>query len=236
MPKQYNIKWRGSDTTALQRAVKNFNAKLTRLIAKNPSNVRYYPEKVSIRDIKSRIATRADFNREINKLSRFSLRGAEKLTTTPTGVKLTKYERKEIGIMTGVINRKRKQEIERLGLTLEKGLKTQVKKQSLTPKKRLETVQPRDFEKFVESLEKEMASTFNKQQKEKYVSNYFKGLYNQLGAERANKIVSLLEQQSPDFIVDNSLGNPFLTIDFIYDPHEAETRANAIYEIWSSLL
>lgn len=216
--------------------VNNFNAKLRRLKAKNPSKVDFYPDTISIKDIRSKISTRADFNRVVNSLKRFSKRGSEELTTTKGGVTLTKYELKELHIKRSVVNRRRSQEVKRLGLTLERGLKTQVDKQQLTPKKKVETVNLKDFEKFKESLEREIADRFNQEQKERYVSNYFKGLYNKLGYEWASEIIKLLEQESADFIVDNSLGNPFLTIDFIYDRLEVEVRGQAILDEWMALL
>ena len=50
MSKQHKIKWRESDTRELNRAVKNFNAKLNRLI-KSGTNV-ILPDKVKVSEIK----------------------------------------------------------------------------------------------------------------------------------------------------------------------------------------
>lgn len=128
MSKQSKIKWREEDTKELTRVVKNFNAKLKRLIAKNPENSNilpsFYNEKtkafenrISAEQLKNMIATRQDLNRELNALKRFSKRGAEIIVDAPDndyGSRTTKWQRAEMNRRIGVINRKRKNRLDRL--------------------------------------------------------------------------------------------------------------------------
>lgn len=99
--KRYNIKWRESDEAKLKRAVKNYNAKIRRLEAKLPAlqkerNARVLlPSKISYKELKADIRTRADFNRELKSLMRFTARGGEKLMKIPgneAGVNITRWE------------------------------------------------------------------------------------------------------------------------------------------------
>lgn len=234
MAKRFNIKWRQKDTDALNKAVRNFNAKVRRLKKNNPSKAHHYPDTLSIKDVRSKIGTRQDFNREVKKIGRFSRRGYEEIVTTDRGLIATKYEIREASIMRRVVNLKRKREAERLGLTMEAGLKTQVKKQSLTPKRGVKQVQQKDFKSYVLSLEKEIASSFDEKMQENYVENYMQGLFNALG-EKAFPIFDMIEQLPNDVIVDNSISNPFLTIAFMYDPLEQEDIANAMIEEWQAI-
>lgn len=128
MSKQSKIKWREEDTKELARVVKNFNAKLNRLIKKNPENSNilpsFYNEKtkefenrISLEQLKGMISTRQDLNRELNALKRFSKRGAEMIVDAPDndyGSRTTKWQRTEMNRRIGVINRRRKNRLDTL--------------------------------------------------------------------------------------------------------------------------
>lgn len=118
MAKQYNIRWQQSDNEALRKAVKNFNAKISRLQKKmSTKDVGALPEKVTVKEMKELITTRQDLKREINALKRFSEKGAEKLVEVPDNkynLKVTKWQRNEMTRRIGVINRKRNARHEQL--------------------------------------------------------------------------------------------------------------------------
>lgn len=115
MSKQHKIRWSEQDNINLSKAVKNFNAKVTRLAKNNPAIANVLPEKVSIKQIKELIDTRQDLNREINMLKRFSKRGSEDIVTiddTEHKIKITKWMKTEMNRRIGIINRKRKKRLE----------------------------------------------------------------------------------------------------------------------------
>ena len=115
MSKQHKIKWRESDTKELNRAVKNFNAKLNRL-AKTSNNI-ILPEKVKVSELKKLINTRQDLTREINMLKRFSKKGSEKAVViegNENNLIITKWQKTEMNRRVGIINRKRKERFELL--------------------------------------------------------------------------------------------------------------------------
>lgn len=230
-----NIRWSPKDEANLSRTIRNFNAKLRRLKKANPSKAEFYPDTISIKDVRNRVKTRQDFNREVNRISRFSRRGSEQLVTTDAGLTATKYEIREASIMRRVVNLKRKREAERLGLTVEAGLKTQVEKQSLTPKRDVQKVKQTDFKSYVESLEKEIASTFDEEKREAYIENYYKGLFNTLG-EKAFEIMELIQDLPDEVIVNESISNPFLVIEFMYDPLGEDVKADQLYNDWAEVV
>ena len=111
MAKQYKIRWTAKDTAELSKSIKRFNAKLTRISKKAPSISYLLPEKVSEKELKDLISTRADLKREINALNRFSKRGAEELVKAPkttNNVYVTKWQKEELSRRVALVNRKRK--------------------------------------------------------------------------------------------------------------------------------
>lgn len=112
MSKVYNIRWQQSDNVDLSRAVKNFNAKITRLEKKHPELKNALPERVSVKQIKELITSRQDLKREINSLRRFTKPGAEQIVDVPDSdynLKFTKWQKEEMSRRLGSINRKRKE-------------------------------------------------------------------------------------------------------------------------------
>ena len=118
MPKRYNIRWKPDDNAELRKAVKNFNAKISRLEKKNPEQKNALPDKVTVKQMKELIETRQDLKREINALKRFSSkRGSEEIITVPENkynVKITKWQKEEMTRRAGVINRRRKKRLEEI--------------------------------------------------------------------------------------------------------------------------
>ena len=121
MPRQYNIKWREQDEKELRRVVRNFNDKLRRLVKKNPANSNILPQfwnektqefenRITIDQIKELIATRQDYNRQLNMLKRFSRRGAEKIVETGSdyGAKTTKWQEQEALRLERTANRSKR--------------------------------------------------------------------------------------------------------------------------------
>lgn len=127
MPRQYNIKWREQDEKELRRVVRNFNDKLRRLVKKNPANSNILPQfwnektqeyenRITIDQIKDLIATRQDYNRQLNMLKRFSRRGAEQIVETGSdyGARTTKWQEQEQKRLVQTINRRRKARLDTL--------------------------------------------------------------------------------------------------------------------------
>lgn len=118
MSKRYNIRWKQADSDNLSKAVKNFNAKISRLEKKDPLIKNALPEKISVRQMKELIDTRQDLQRELNALRRFTQRGAEQLVDVPDNdynLKMTKWQKQEMTRRVAVINRRRNKRREEIG-------------------------------------------------------------------------------------------------------------------------
>lgn len=117
MSKYHKIRWTESDNKELNKVVRNFNAKLNRLAKKDPQNKNVLPDKISVRQLKELINTRADLKRELNSLRRFSKRGSEEIVIVPNtdyNVKVTKWQKTEMNRRVAIINRRRKHRLEEL--------------------------------------------------------------------------------------------------------------------------
>lgn len=117
MSRKHNIRWQQSDSEDLRKAVKNFNAKISRLEKKNPEQKNALPERVSVRQMKELIDTRQDLKRELNSLRRFTERGSEELVDVPDNdynLQMTKWQKNEMSRRVGVINRKRNKRLKEI--------------------------------------------------------------------------------------------------------------------------
>lgn len=126
MSKFYNIKWRSKDEREARRVIRNFNDKLRREIAKNPKNKPALPQffnpntgeyesRITLENFKKMVDTRADFNRELNALKRFSRRGAERIVNIPGNyneARTTRWQLQELSRRTSIINQKRQARLE----------------------------------------------------------------------------------------------------------------------------
>lgn len=117
MSKRYNIRWNESDLRELTKAVKNFNAKITRL-EKNPAYKDVIlPERASVKQLKELVTTRRDLQREIKSLKRFTKRGAEKIVRVPitqNELYITNWQKTEMNRRAGITNRQRNARLKKL--------------------------------------------------------------------------------------------------------------------------
>lgn len=212
MSKRYNIRWNESDEQALSRAVKNFNAKISRLEKKDPQNKTALPERMSVKQLKELIDTRQDLNREINSLQRFTRRGAEEIVSIPDNdysLKLTKWQREEMNRRVGVINRKRAKRLEvlqniemtsggeDLGYTVGQFGMGKAEEVSLTPIKAFTPkMNKADAMKKFRHIIKESQSGYFDRKDESLRENYIKGLRTNYDEEDIEDIVEAIEDMS----------------------------------------
>lgn len=225
MARQYNIRWSDKDEREIQRVVKNFNAKVKRVNISEPFLRNERPETIRYKDIRNMVQTRQDLNRSLNKLKRFSRRNSEDIRETQGGVITTQWQFKEAVIMQRVITTKRRKKRE--GIDSYQQLETE----SLFDKPKVGDIKERGFKQFVSSLEKEIMSRFDDEKKILYLKNYIKAIGDELGIY-GNDIISYVKSIPLDTFIIQSLGNPFLRIEFIYTEEEKREIAQAILEEW----
>ena len=78
----------------INRIIKNFNQKVARLEKTNRDNL---PPKITKKELMSS-SNRAELNRKLNQLKRFSRREVEDVITTTGGVDMTRWERNNLSI------------------------------------------------------------------------------------------------------------------------------------------
>lgn len=230
MQKRYNIKWRESDEKELSKAVRKFNAKRTRLLKQVPELEEFLPPKQSVKALRESIKTRRDFRNEINSIERFMRKGEEKPIVTAEGVKTTAYEKKELGIKIRAINARRAAERKRANVSTEKGTMGTIRANNLQPKQvNIDKIKKSDWNKFVESVEKQARDSYSQEKYERYKENFIKGLENAFG-ESGAELITLAEQIDPETLSQMYFDDPILQIDFIYDPLEMQVKINAMTE------
>ena len=229
MSKQYNIKWREQDEKELRRVVRNFNDKLRRLVKKNPENQNILPQfwneqtqqfesRVTIKNLKELIQTRADYNRQLNMLRRFGRRGAEEIIEAPTneyGARTTKWQKFEMARMAQIVNRRRKERLENLenvkmldsygelGYTLGQrfgmGLAS---RNSLNPIKTFTRSQTQaDLKQKVRALMRESASNYAKDRDLMLKENFINELRNNYNEADISDVIERIRSMDDDLFV-----------------------------------
>ena len=89
MPRERKIRWRENDLNELRRLAKNYNAKIARQRKKLLSEDKRYraaqlPEKVSVRELRSAIGTRAELKKELERMQNFIDTGNKFVVDTKT--------------------------------------------------------------------------------------------------------------------------------------------------------
>lgn len=215
MAKRYNIRWNESDEKELKRVVKNFNQKIDRLSKKNPQNKKYLPEKVSIKEMRSLIETRQDFNRELKSLQRFSRKGSEEIVDVPDNdynLKTTKWQKKEMQIRVATVNanrKRRKEQIESwemksggksLGYTKGDFGMGQVDEVALRPAKAFTpSMSKAELDKKFRSLRKESQTNYFDAKEMRLKKNYVeKGLLANYNEEDIKDIIEKIDEMDFD--------------------------------------
>lgn len=238
MPRRSGIRWRKSDQEDIANAVRQFNAKITRALKKNPELSVFLPSRITTSVVKGKVKTRSDLKRELNSLKRFLKKGAEAPVQSSRGVKTTKWEKKEIGIKVGTINRARNREAKKANVSTTKGTMGSIESNNLKPKSyNFDHMNPREWEKYVQTIEKQIMSSYHVEKMNQYKRNYLNSIRGNLGnGEYANRLYDLVVTLDTEFMYDIYYDDPVLQIQFTSDPLPAEYIAEMSYEHWQKAL
>lgn len=251
MSRKNAIRWRESDYAELKRVVKNFNAKISRIEKKYPEMAGYMPERVSAANLRDLVYTRADLNRELNSLKRFSKKGAEEITVLPDNdynTKVTKWQRNEMARAIGNINRRRTmrqkklQEIEKkhqgesLGYTAGDVGMGKVADKNLEPMKAFtRTMTKKGADMKLRAIRKESQSNFFTRSDEIYKENFIKELKENFNAENIDDVIKAVDQMDPqEFLYTAAAEDIVGTFEGVY-PNNADDerkKGNALRAIF----
>lgn len=231
MSKQHNIRWRAKDSKRLANTVRNFNSKITRTLNKHPELAPFLPDRITTSEIRNKVKTRADFNREIKSYQRFMRRGAEAPVTNEKGLMLTKWEKQEVGIKVGTINRQRARERKKADVSPYKGNMHTIAEANLLNKKyNFEGIEPKRWKTYVRNVEKQVMSNYTRERDEQYKENYLRALDNALSHDDARRVKEVVQKIDATKFKDLYFASPELEIGFIYDPQESESIADVIID------
>ena len=262
MSKFYNIKWRAEDIREAKRVLRNFNDKLKRELTRNPRKKSALPQfyntdtgefesKMTLKNFKNIVNTRADFNRELNSLKRFSKRGAEDVVLIPGNYNeayATKWQLEEMTRRSGIINQKRQVRLENkqtlelvdnisnTGITYGEAMKMGMKSdQELKPTKPYtEGMRQEDVKWKYRSLIIETKQKYYKERDIQLKENFIKGLERTFTKGEIDDVVAKIRSMDTDEFVlkfDQKEGSAF---EDIYFPNDESKQAyiNALRHYW----
>ena len=251
MSRKPNIKWRTSDAEKLETEIKRFNKKIYNTRQRHPELKDILPETITKADKLQMInefknAPRSEFKKTLNSLNRFTRPGAEQAVKSMTGNKVTKWEKREIGLKVGQINRQRtieRAKMENLEATsqgvplgLKRGQMGSERMNALKPKKyNFDKIKGgKEWEKFKETIEKQSSFNYRQDKLEQYKANYLKGLDDVFG-EYAKDIKDIIEQLPPELVNETYFKEQEASITFIYDMQEMNLKLDVLSNIWGNV-
>ena len=214
MSKQYNIRWKQSDSEELTKAVRNFNAKIDRAAKKlSPREREALPERASVRELKKIIVSRNDLNRELRALRSFSKKGAEELVDVPGSdynLKITKRQKTQMLRRASQINKAREKERQEIAdLDMTRAGKSlgysrgdfgmgKASELSLRPVKAFTPKMTRtDLRKKYKGILKESQSTYWSQRDELLRENIKKAIRDNFREEDIQEVLEAIDKMNP---------------------------------------
>lgn len=235
--------------TQLEKAVRNFNRKIDRQSKQHPEKRAALPKKITaqkFKEIEASIGSKRDFNRTVNRIKRFSKKGAEDVVTNKEGLSVTRWAKNEAA-RTNAANelrkRARRESIEPSTTTGTMGLAES--KEFLPRTFDFENFKTeKEFEKFVDAVEYQLTDKYEQEKLDLYKENYLKAISEQLGDGKiAKQLYDYIEKMAPDKIfkgynrdVDvKGYRRDFLSINFTYGHTDKEGAASSILDNWQMI-
>lgn len=250
MAKRSKIRRTETDSELVARTVRNFNRKIDRVAKRNPELAKYQPQKITTEDVWRKVQTRSDLKREVSSLQRYSKRGSEDvITSSPqsgAAVTVTKWEKNEIGIKVGTINRertKRRKELKDIVPTT-RGQPTELSLEAmgspevnaLKPKKyNFEGMNKSNWKKFVEGVDKMSNPRYNEDSLRKMRSNYVSKVFETFyGYPELLELMGEVMKLDPELFYKMYLSDIELSFDIFYDSNSIEAKANILIDAWTA--
>ena len=200
------------------------------------------PARVTKKQALESISTRAEYNRLIKSLQRFSKRGAEQPVSSSRGAKSTKWETEEYKIKQRIENARRTRERKKLEAeeVLSRGKGTgqkrasmgTIKENALKPiKKDFQNLSSKEWDLAKRNIDRQLNAKYREVQKKKMKDNYIKGLTE---AGYPESLIKQIKETPLDAFVHTVNTDQEASFDFIYDPLEMKTKADALAGVWSN--
>lgn len=248
-----NIKWRPKDTKKLAVYVRKYNAAITNLEKKHPEleGSGVLPQKIDINELKSRILTRNDYNRELRKIDRLFKKGAKDIVKDSTGYYTTRWEKKERQYLEQRVNQLRKRTIEKYGVRKEQinflglnGVNLESEKKRIFDKaSKMENIADsenaiQEWYNLMYTVERESSPEYYNAAFAKLRNAYFKAIREHLPKEEADALIQYLTDNDiwgSDIVYAVSI-NDALDFEIFYDTSEKAERATLLTERWKKMV
>lgn len=233
-----NIKWRKEDRKKLSNMVRKFNAKLTRELKKNPSKAEYLPQRLSVEGVTKNISSRRDFNNILKSHDRAFNKSAFDLVEGKNGLRTTKWEKKEIGIMVRTINARRKKEMKYVEQPTQPWQLGSIEYNSLKPKKYdVNTLRQKDWGMYKKTVMYQSRSNYQSDKLVKYKQNYIRCVRENLGSSPdAQRLIDIVEGLEASALYYAYYDDPVLQINFTSDPLPADMIVKHAIRGWQKFL
>ena len=222
MAKQYNIKWRRKDKyllTLLENKVKKY------------ISAEAIPEEATpLLESRESIKTRYDYNRYVARMRSF-LKLPGETVRTETGVVTTEWKLKDINRKIAKINRERAKRLAEIEPSTYRGTMGAAREKNLKPKQKVNPAKASklEWEKFVESVERQAAQGYGEEIQRKYYDNFIKSLETQYGQD-AGPIIELAKQLTPAELEELYAQDPNMQAGFQYEKTDDEIKWRHTYE------
>lgn len=229
-----SIRWKRSDYLKLGKAVSEFNKEVRRL--QDLYNDVFIPEEISYQEAKLSIMSRKELNRVISSLKAIKKEELQGIYELESGIRITKWERAELGKMQAKRTRELKRELKDIkttpitkegftryqmgserGRSIEKMLKT----------KNIEMLEKaRDITRFQELRERiRRLGSYDYLHKKsiQYFENYKQVLMRYSQYDNYDKLMELINRLSPEQFFDKVKDNSNL-VDLMYQSDQYYTQ------------
>lgn len=240
MPRQYNIRWRRSDTSKLSHTIRKFNKKVFALEVGRPDLQGHIPQMLDYQEEKAKIKTRADLNKFIKKHERFLREGAEEIVKSEYGAVASKWEVKEFNLAQrgeNIRRAKKRKKLEEKDVTIagkttgnKRAEMGKIKENEVKPsRKKFNKMTQKDWEKAFALFEKKLHSSYFEGKQRDMISNYIKGLIREGYSDDLLNMMNTIPLDKFEEIIDT---DETATFDFIYDPIELKAKEDILLSLW----
>lgn len=235
MPKTPKIRIRKQDKDKVKKTVRNFNAKIDRIVKKNPLLKNIVPNKITQAELLN-INNRRDFNNKLRSYSRFLKRGAQEIIKNDRGTATTKWQYNEALINIRTINRQRSKKLKQADYSVKKGNANQIDRNTLNPIKfNFAEKTPQEWDRFVRAAEKKASQSYSSEALKRYRENYIKAIYQNFDIdEKGQQILDIINNTPPELLVEASYNSPILVISFPYGKEEEILQKESILSEYES--
>lgn len=245
MARKSQIRWRDSDVQELQRIINNYNNKLYRLKKNHPEMIEFLPPRVTKTETIAAIETRADLNRVMNSLQRFSKRGAETPVTSSRGAKATQWEVDEFKNKQRIENARRTRERKAIeakevkiagkGQGRTRAEMGSIKENELKPsKKNFNNMSQKEWELASKNMDRLLNYTEREKKKLQMRENYLKGLTENGFLDDNPELEKYIRGIDIDTFYETVQTDETATFFFYKDPIAYKARLDTLIDTWKT--